>query len=56
MGHLPGEPTNCSALYPESQQVGDVAECIFTVGMLGQGLVDRIFLPEFEASSMEAQL
>ena len=49
MGHLPGEPTNRSALYPESQQVGDIAEYIlFTVGMLGQCLVDRIFLPVFD--------
>ena len=50
MGHLPGEPTNGSALYPESQQVGDIAEYIFTVGMLGQRLVDRIFLPAFDQS------
>ena len=50
MGHLPGEPTNGSALYPESQQVGDIAEYILTLGMLGKRLVDRIFLPAFNQS------
>ena len=49
MGHL-REPTNRSTLYPESQEVGDVAECVFTLAMLGQCLVDRIFLPAFDQS------